>query len=89
MAGAVARAGDERHLLLAGATGPAAALGSTDTESAGTYLLDLGSRVLTRIDDGPWESATALRAGLVLWNTSGPMEDRDTYDVVWKVATVG
>lgn len=49
-------------------------------------LLDLSQDTLVRIAPGGQENDYALANGLVLWNNAGPIEDRNTYDVVWKVA---
>lgn len=76
----VARAGfqaaDENHVLLAPARG----------EPAGLYLLDLDRLTIARIGPGIHEAQVGLADGLVLWNQPGPIDDKDVYDVLWKVA---
>jgi len=77
--GLVLAADQDWALLIGGSSG-----------QSGTYVLDLVHLTVHRI--GPtvhdWlnEPQVDLEAGLVLWNTPGPTDDRDTYDVVWKVA---
>jgi hypothetical protein len=75
-------AADQDRVLLAGSGGG----------SPGIFLLDLDRLTAHRIS-GPLSDTypdnmaqVGLAAGLVLWNTHGPADDRDTYDVIWKVA---
>jgi hypothetical protein len=76
VAGASLLTADEDHVLLvSGEGGP-----------AGLYLLDLDRLAITRIGPGIHEVQVGLADGLVLWNQPGPIDDRDVYDVVWKVA---
>jgi hypothetical protein len=63
-------------------------LGPSTAGPDGVYLLDLATERLTRISAGSHDGQVGLAAGLVLWNLSGPLDDRDTYDVIWKVARV-
>lgn len=56
------------------------------TDETSTYLLDLAQRELLRLDASPHENQIDVVRDLVLWNTPGPIDDRDTYDVVWNVA---
>jgi hypothetical protein len=74
--GANLLAADEGHVLLAAAGGG----------PSGTYLLDLDRVTLARIGPGLHEAHVGLAGGLVLWNNLGPLDDRDVYDVMWKVA---
>ncbi|RYP86929.1 hypothetical protein EKO23_08160 [Nocardioides guangzhouensis] len=76
VAGADARAADEDHVLL----------GADRSKRTGVYLLDLDRLTLARIGPGTYEPQTALVNGLVLWNRAGPLDDKDTYDALWKVA---
>jgi hypothetical protein len=75
-------AADQDRVLLSGSVG----------RSGGLYLLDLDRPAARRIS-GPLSDTypdnmaqVGLAAGLVLWNTAGPTDDRDTHDVVWQVA---
>jgi hypothetical protein len=52
----------------------------------GTYLLDLHELALAQIGPGLHENQVGLGRGVVLWNNPGPVDDKDAYDVVWKVA---
>ena len=67
---------DARHVLV------------TDTRR--TYVLDLQRRRLLAIDNRGAvlgdHNVALVRDGLVLWAVDGPQEDRDTYDVVYRVA---
>ena len=74
VAGADVRAADEDHVLLS-------RLGHD-----GVYLLDLDRLTLARIGSAPHEAQVGLADGLVLWNHPGPLESKDVYDSVWKVA---
>jgi hypothetical protein len=75
-----ATAADTSHVLLAGG----APAGNADESS--TYLLGLDELSLARVGRGPHEPHVALAAGLLLWNTPGPGDSQDAYDVVWNVA---
>ena len=81
VAGAGSLAADEDHVLLAPAQGAHDARG-------GLYLLDLDQLTLARIGPGTHDAQVGLANGLVLWNQPGPIDDKDVYDVVWKVARV-
>lgn len=81
VAGAGSLATDEDHVLLAPAQGAHDARG-------GVYLLDLDQLTLARIGPGTHDAQVGLANGLVLWNQPGPIDDKDVYDVVWKVARV-
>jgi hypothetical protein len=74
--GAYFLAADEGHVLLAAAGG----------NPRGTYLLDLDAVTLARIAPSLHEAHVSLAGGLVLWNNLGPLDDKDVYDVLWKVA---
>lgn len=76
VAGAGLNAADEDHVLL----------GADRSKQAGVYLLDLNRLTLARIGPGTHERQTDVVNGLVLWNRAGPLDDKDTYDAVWKVA---
>ena len=76
VAGAGFLAADEDHVLLATAQG----------EPGGVYLLDLDRLTLARIGPAMHDAQVGLADGLVLWNQPGPIDDKDVYDVVWKVA---
>jgi len=65
-------AADEGYVLLRG--------------PGGTYLLDLHGLALARIAPAVHEDQVGLGRGVVLWNNPGPIDDKDVYDVVWKVA---
>jgi len=69
-------AADEGHVLLAAAGG----------NPRGTYLLDLDAVTLARIAPSLHEAHVSLAGDLVLWNNLGPLDDKDVYDVLWKVA---
>ena len=75
-------AADRDRVLLAGSGGG----------SGGLYLVDLDRLTVQRfsgpLSDTYPDSITqiGLAPGLVLWNTQGPTNDRDTHDAVWKVA---
>ena len=75
-------AADQDRVLLSG----------TGDGEGGLYLLDLDRLTARRIagplsDTFPDNMAqVGLAPGLVLWNNQGPADDRDTQDVVWKVA---
>lgn len=80
--GASARAADGNRLLLTGG-------GSVDARHPGvgsTYVVDLDLLTLTRVGHGTHESQVALLGPLLLWNSPGPADDDDTYDVTWQVA---
>jgi hypothetical protein len=83
--GASALAGDDGHVVLATATTYVGALVASDGPGS-TALLDLSDLSLARIGTGPHEPQVALAAGLLLWNTPGPTDSKDVYDVVWNVA---
>ena len=69
---------DEDHVLLTSTTG----------EPGGIYLLDLDRLGLARIGSGLHEPQVDLGGGLIIWNHPGPIDAKDVYDVVWKVAAV-
>ena len=59
------------------------------TDDRKTYVLDLLRRKLLAIDNGGaavGDNVGVVKAGLVLWAVDGPIEDRNTYDVVYRVA---
>ncbi|MGZ5418683.1 MAG: hypothetical protein ACXWDI_16055 [Nocardioides sp.] len=78
VSGAALLAADDDHVLLAAAQG----------QPSGVYLIDLDRLTLARIGSGIHEAQVGLADGLVLWNQPGPIDDKDVYDVVWKVAGV-
>jgi hypothetical protein len=86
IAGASVLTADDRHLALAGSGSLDAVAGAEHPGTSSTYLLDLDSRAISRVGQGPHEVQVALSAGLFLWNIPGPIDDNDVYDVVWKVA---
>jgi hypothetical protein len=49
-------------------------------------VLDLDQLTLARVGEGMHDAQVALAAGLLLWNTPGPDDSQDAYDVVWNVA---
>jgi hypothetical protein len=66
---------DARHVLV--------------TDNRKTYVLDLFRKKLLAIDNrgaALGDNVGVVKAGLVLWAVDGPMEDRNTYDVVYRVA---
>ena len=69
------RDADARHVLM--------------TDDRKTYVLDLHRRELVAIDNrgaALGDDVGVVKAGLVLWSVDGPAEDRNTYDVVYRVA---
>lgn len=82
VADASAVAADDSHVLLAGAT-------DDSVEHPGhssTYVLDLDRLTIARIGEGTHDPQVALAAGMLLWNTPGPGDSQDAYDVRWRVA---
>jgi hypothetical protein len=85
--GASALAADDRHVLLSG-NRPGATEQGEHPGSTWTYLVDLDERTVSRLGRGPHEAQEALRAGMVLWNSPGHLDDRSVYDVTWQVARI-
>lgn len=79
---ASAVAADDSRVVLTSATDG----GGEHPGKSSTYVLDLDGPAITRIGRGPHEPQVALAAGLLLWNTPGPTDSQDAYDVVWNVA---
>lgn len=75
-------ADDSRVVLLSRTTDG----GAEHPGKSSTYVLDLDGLTIARIGRGAHEPQVALAAGLLLWNTPGPTDSQDAYDVVWNVA---
>jgi hypothetical protein len=84
VAAATAVAADDSHVVLAGATD-----GVDHPGDSSTYVVELDELTVARIGGGLHDTQAALAAGLLLWNTPGPDDSQDAYDVVWKVARLG
>lgn len=75
---------DNTHVVLAGG-------GYPNLEHPGhssTYVLDLDQLAIARVGRGTHEPHVALVDGLLLWNSPGPTDDNDGYDVTWQVARI-
>ncbi|TGN64111.1 hypothetical protein EXE59_09235 [Nocardioides eburneiflavus] len=84
VADATVVAADDSHVVLAGPSD-----GVDHPGVSSTYVLDLTELTVARIGGGLHDTQAALAAGLLLWNTPGPRDSQDAYDVVWKVARLG
>lgn len=82
IADAAAVAADASHVVLSGGTDD----GAEHPGHTSTYVLDLDQLTLARVGEGMHDAQVALAAGLLLWNTPGPDDSQDAYDVVWNVA---
>lgn len=80
---AAAVAADDSHVVLAGGTDDGERPGDTST-----YVLDVDELTVARVGKGGHDDQVALAAGLLLWNSAGPDDSQDAYDVVWKVARI-
>lgn len=81
--GASVLAADDERLVLSSSSDDT--VPATHPGTSATYLADLDNLTVSRIGLGPHEAQVALDAGLVLWNSPGPADSRDVYDVVWRV----
>lgn len=79
---ASAVAADDSHVVLTDPPGSSAG----HPGDSSTYVLDLDRLSVARIGDGTHEPHVAIVGDLLLWNTPGPDDSPDAYDVVWKVA---
>lgn len=79
---ASAVAADDSRVVLTSENNP----GAEHPGRSSTYVLDLDGLTITRIGRGTHEPQVALAADLLLWNTPGPTDSQDAYDVVWNVA---
>ena len=84
--GVSALAGDDEHVVLATASTYLGALVASSHDGGRTYLLHLSDLTLSHVGAGPHEGQVELAADLLLWNTPGPGDTDDAYDVVWNVA---
>ena len=86
VADASAVAAGDSHVVLAGA------IDDDEVEHSGhssTYVLDLDQLTIAHVGKAPHDAQVAVAAGLLLWNTPGPGDTQDAYDVVWKVGRLG
>jgi hypothetical protein len=50
--------------------------------------LELEGLTISRIGSGIHDEQVDLAGGLVVWNSPGPLDSKQSYDVVWRVARV-
>jgi hypothetical protein len=43
---------------------------------------------VSRLGRGPHDTQDAVRAGMVLWDSPGRLDDRSVHDVTWQVARI-
>jgi hypothetical protein len=82
--GAALQTADEGLVMLTPPGGGAHGKG----DPGGIFLLELDDLTITRIGSEIHDAQVDLAGGLVLWNTPGPLDSRQIYDVVWRVAHV-
>ena len=85
--GVTALASDQRHVLLGGGA-PGIPVATAHPGDGWVYLVDLDRNTLSRLGRGVQESQVDVEAGMVLWNSTGSLDDNSVYDVTWTTARI-